>query len=504
MASLFVQRLLQNQSPQDDEELRRQAMIASQGMRGELGDAPPNTARGPVAGDAPNLPTNNAPVASVPQVAQNPITPERAAMTRPRTVAPQPEMSNPDATRTRFNDPVRLTESGRPELRPYDYGANPLDSAVAFENAANSAEIHGHGFKNRMKSGLLNALSAAPQERAAAFVQGVAAPNLIRKKLTQADATQNLGQQLGIARERAQVAQMGLSQVQVPQYGPNGEYQGSVSANVPQKDVGRLLQGNARTNISGAQQSERRRRNDAYVGHLNDLPAEKRSEAARKIWLSGVADGNDELKADLAKRMGITEELPDSDKGSLQTDNKGNFTVIHTRQGTAAPILNESTNQPIGSFQQTQLEYRKLADQRREAGLDRRSGAQIAAQERRTGAVIQAQTDRAREAAVQRIYAMGDPNELYGSAASLMDQASHMPDNTARDQVMAAARKIYEKAQASDSAHKHAPAQGGAPQATSPTPVKLTTKGFTERFQKKRGRAPSAAEIAAFEAEHPQ
>lgn len=39
---------------------------------------------------------------------------------------------------------------------------------------------------------------------------------------------------------------------------------------------------------------------------------------------------------------------------------------------------------------------------------------------------------------------------------------------------------------------------------SSPSSVKLTTKGFTERFQQRRHRPPTAAEIAAFEQEHPQ
>lgn len=445
MASSFVQRMLQNVAVSQDQldEEERQRTMRPDSFAGRLSQG----------WGTPQRPSQDLPVAAshipdLPAMPQQPAPQEgqivEPTLTRPRTVEPQMERSSLDATRTRFNNPIRLTDSGRPELHPYDYGANPLDSAVAYEQAANTAQIHGHGFKNRLKSGLLNALSAPPQERAAAFVQGAVAPNLIRKKLTQADAMQNLGQQLGVAREQAQVANMGMVPVQTV----DGR-----TLMIPRARVGdwenkqrSLGQGDERNRLSNERITAR-----GTKEHKAQITAE---------YKAGMLRTPEQLR-DAADELGIPGELqPAFIRGEMKQnlDQQGNYVLTNQQTGDTIPVTQPGApgrpSQPVGSFQQTQLEYRKAADARREAGLDRRSAAQIAGQDRRVSAVIQATNDRAREAALRKIEAMGDPNELYGSAASLMDQASHMPDNPARDRVMADARKIFLKAQQTDAARK--------------------------------------------------
>lgn len=201
-----------------------------------------------------------------------------------------------------------------------------------------------------------------------------------------------LGQDIAIQKEKTaqEMAQM------VPIY----DAAGNVIGTAPRRTSAATQ---IRATDTGTRAAETKRRNDAYIGHLSALPQEKQAEAARKMWMSGVADGNDELKADLAKRMGLKEDLPDTDKGTIQTDASGNFTVVHGRTGTSTEVIDETTRNTVGAWAPSQF---KAA----EAGRDKRAQARNAQSERNATIMVGGVVSR-----------MGDP-EVHKKNMAEIDQ----------------------------------------------------------------------------------
>lgn len=328
--------------------------------------------------------------------------------------APPPAYSAPEPTQVDAGAPPTQNikydpTTGRPSISMPGVGNdNNLQQYEALQNW----EPHGakRGFKNSLKAGAMYASDAIrnnPNDPVTAAIAGfgtgalgaTASPNF-KNRLTKdwelRKTGADLSQQLGLQKEQAQIDSLG----QVPISVPDGRG-GYINTTVPKGKQAQVLGSNARNNIAQDRLGETKRRVDAYVSHIDDLPKEKQAEAARKIWLSGVADGNDELKATLGKRMGITEDLPDSDKGTLDKDANGNIIVVHSRQGTSSGVTNDVTGKPQGSFAATQQK-------------DRNANARAQRENSRGNALIMA----GRQAA-----SLGDPAEFERQAADADDDA---------------------------------------------------------------------------------
>lgn len=234
-----------------------------------------------------------------------------------------------------------------------------------------------HDVGHRIIAGLKTMGHVAPQLLAdplsapVVFGMGAADPNKPYKLRRHEQLGRQREQQtydLGVQKEQAQIDNLGMVPVSVPD--GRGGY---VTTQVQKGKQAGVLQGNERTRISGERQTEQTRRTEAYISHLNGLPAKAQAEAARKIWMSGVADGQDDLKADLAKRMGLTEDLPDTDKGTVKTDANGNFTVVHSRSGESNTVTDSETGKPTGSFAQTQLTSQNVRAKAHEAASNART-----------------------------------------------------------------------------------------------------------------------------------
>lgn len=480
MANAFRQRLMRD-APDDEVLLRLQ------------GQQP----RGPMAGDAPDLsqepngqmltPVNQAAITRPRVYADTQPIPERRQL--PSTVDNPPpqggyvEPGNPDVRQRAVSFDQ---QTGRPNEDFYRNNPDPVEAASGVYNAYQNWQPHGakRGFKNSLKAGAMyaaDAVRAHPEDpvaaAAAGFATGVAggtaAPNF-KNRLTREwklkQSGQDLQNQLGLAKEKATIDAAGFVPMVV-----NGQI-----VQVPRKSAGTVALGQGRL-------GETRRRNDAYIGHLNDLPKEKQAEGARKLYQSGIADGNDELKAELAKRMGLTEELPDSDKGTVQVDAAGNLKVVHTRAGTATDVTDDS-GAPVGSFQRTQ-----------EKGRDARARAQR--ENSRGNALIMAG---------RQVGALGDPADWEKQAQDADDDAklaedqaaelakSNYPSDkvSARQYVAEAERHRRQARDLRGNAIKAKGAQSGVSGQGVPAASKPTLEGAIKAFKARAKRDPTPDELA--------
>lgn len=298
----------------------------------------------------------------------------QASITRPRSVfAPPQQIKDPNAP---------FGSSGQPFGASRDRRVEPRDKIADDAQYLNDLQSKPDSWKEKgidVLRGVNQALGSNPN----AFTP-------TKREREELKARGVLGQDIAIQKEQTarEMAQM------VPIY----DTAGNIIGTAPRRTSAATQ---IRATDTATRASETKRRNDAYIGHLTDLPKEKQAEAARKMWMSGVADGNDELKADLAKRMGLSETLPDTDKGTIQTDASGNFRVIHGRTGTSNTVTDETTGNAVGAWSPVQF---KAAEE----GRDKRAQARNVQSEK--NATIMA------GGVVSR---MGDPDVHKGNIAEI-------------------------------------------------------------------------------------
>lgn len=156
------------------------------------------------------------------QRVQNPTepTPDPALTTRPRRVFEQPP-STGTVNRPRYTDPITYDTSGMPERRPYNYGAEPLDSAVRYRNALENWRPSGErSFGNTARGagyGVLTAAQRFPGSPEAMIGGGIAglisslvkpsSKNWLRRGIAIPEADAEVARQLRIAGEQAKLRQ---------------------------------------------------------------------------------------------------------------------------------------------------------------------------------------------------------------------------------------------------------------------------------------------------------
>lgn len=196
------------------------------------------------------------------------------------------------------------------------------------------------GFKNALKAGALTAAMAAqntdnPLAIATAFGVGAGGgavnPNfknrLVRNfKLQQVGG--ELGQGLKLEKDRAIIEQGQM----VPFQLPDGTY-----TQVPAKSAAVLA---SRQQGQANVLSERKRNLNARVKRWEGMAGHEAAQDAQRLYNSGAADDDDDLKDEIVRRMGLPvgTRLPNATQGQLAVDDQGNYIVVNRRSGTAAPV----------------------------------------------------------------------------------------------------------------------------------------------------------------------
>lgn len=272
------------------------------------------------------------------------------AMTRPRTVAAAqrpPEPTRPryagQSTVDLFGQPLTRTAKTGAELNVMRQAPRGAEIQQTGDRVGYSATPPKRGFRRALKEGAELATTYGREHpgdpygmlTAGALGMGSSAvqPNVINREFQQRKTEAQL--QKGLA-EQGEKAKIQAAQ-SLPMYRQ------------------------AEIDLGAGRLQATQERNRAYMAHLEGLPQEKQAEGARKMWMAGVADGNPELKAELARRMGLKEELPDTDKGSVQVDGKGNYQVVHGRTATAKTVEGTTTGAegettkigPVSSYKKT-------------------------------------------------------------------------------------------------------------------------------------------------------
>jgi hypothetical protein len=158
-----------------------------------------------------------------------------------------------------------------------------------------------------------------------------------------------LGSEIKTSEARQKIEQGDL----VPFQLPDGTW--SVA---PRKNIGGLQ---SRQQIATQGQSIRKQQLEEYKGRHAQMAKHEAMQDAQRKYNSGIADGNDDLKEEMARELGLPEgtRLPDHDKGQIVTDANGNYGVASARTKTFSPLTQPSdTGRPrtVGSFQKTKAD----------------------------------------------------------------------------------------------------------------------------------------------------
>lgn len=298
-----------------------------------------------------------------------------------------------------------------------------------------------------------------------------------------------LGRDIAIQKEQTaqQMAQM------VPIY----DAAGNVISMAPRKTAAGTQ---IRATDTSTRAGETKRRNDAYIADIERRPKKEQAEAARKIYQSGVADGDDEFKATLAQRMGLQEKLPDSDKGTVQTDANGNFTIVHPRTATAETVTDKTTGNPAGSwsaaqFRQAEEGRNKRAEERRKQS-ERNATIMAGGQVARMGDptihqknIAEIDQDMASaDSEISGILARQKSEGFLPTDAATLNQLRQRKNILERER-----RGEREKLGKIESSQGNLQQRGGGT-----TPRTFNEKAFKAKFQEKHKRQPTEDEIAPY------
>jgi hypothetical protein len=102
--------------------------------------------------------------------------------------------------------------------------------------------------------------------------------------------------------------------------------------------------------------SLRRQQMDAHNKRWDSMGKHEAAQDAQRLYNSGAADDNDDLRDEIARRMNLPEgtRLPPHTQGEVRVDANGNYIVVDKRAKTAAPVTQPSetgTPQSVGSMQ---------------------------------------------------------------------------------------------------------------------------------------------------------
>lgn len=306
----------------------------------------------------------------------------RAAVTRPRTVGTTPALdvpeSEPGRQRTVSFDPA----TGRPNEEYYRGRGDTAGLYSAYRNW----EPHGgkRGFKNSLKAGLMlagQAVRESPDDPVTAAIAGfgvglggaTAAPNLtnrLRRQQRLGQYGMELKQDLGLAREQANID----AATMVPVTLDNGQ-----QVMVPAKQAAALQSRQQEIDLRGNTLEARKKR----WGQLGEHEA---ATDAQRLYNSGAADDSAELRAEIAKRLGLPAGtvLPPRGLGNqIKLDEFGNYVVISPRSGevidTGQSSYEPTKQRALDARQRRALEAAQRRTEYIQGQTNQRAAAGIAA-----------------------------------------------------------------------------------------------------------------------------
>lgn len=342
----------------------------------------------------------------------------REAITRPRTVSPEPV---PDEGATRQRAVTFNPETGRPNEDYYRERNDPSGLYNAYQNWS----PHGgkRGFKNALKAGALTAAAAAqgtdnPAAILAAFGVGTAGGAVkpdFKNKLVRRFKLQQLGGEVGdqlkLQREQATIdaGQM------VPVTLDNGQI-----IMVPQKSAGPLQSRQQEIGLRGDTFEARKKR----WGQLGEHEA---ATEAQQLYNSGGADDSAELRAEIAKRLRLpagTVLPPRNAGGQVKLDEFGNYIVINPR--SAAVVDTDRKSYEPTKQANADKRQRRAIDAARERVQMQQQGATERAGMRGTGVKVDAATKREIAKGIGSLESV--KNELSAIDARI-EEANKLPAN---------------------------------------------------------------------------
>lgn len=282
-------------------------------------------------------------------------------ITRPRTVTPvqsDPVAPQPDieATRPRTVNPFLDRLINNPQFQERERRTQPRD--VIAEDAQDLSDLQNKPLGLRGKIGLV-------AQNIATNLGGH--PLQTRRQRDIERATGQLQQDLAV--QKAQIDR-DASQM-VPFQLPDG-----TTTYVPAKTAGTLA---VRQYGQQGTLSERKRMNNAHVARWDTMGKHEAAQDAQRLYNSGAADDDDDLKDEIVRRMGLLvgTKLPNHTEGQVQVDDKGNLMLVNRRTNQAAPVTQPTgegqSPAPVGSFQKTTEAGRERRFNVGEAGKNTRA-----------------------------------------------------------------------------------------------------------------------------------
>lgn len=303
------------------------------------------------------------------------LTPQnQQAVTRPRTVmpaSPRPMLGVPSALESSPDSQRQRTVSFNPETgRPNEDYYQQRGDLSGLYNAYQNWGPHGgkRGFKNALKAGALMAaqsVAANPQDPVTAALAGFglgAAGGAVRpnfkNQLVRGFKLQQVGgelkNQLALERERANID----ASTMIPVMLDNGQ-----QVMVPAKSAATLASRQQEIGMRGDTLEARKKRWDQLGTH-------EAARDAQALYNSGAADDSAELRAEIARRLGLPAgtALPQRGLGNqIKLDENGNYVVISPRSG-------QTTQTGTQSYDVTREAGRDQRAQAAQAGANYRAG----------------------------------------------------------------------------------------------------------------------------------
>ena len=228
-------------------------------------------------------------------------------------------------------------------------------------------------------------------------------------------------------------------------------------------------------NTSSQQQgfSLRREQLENHKKRWEGMAVHEAAQDAQRLYNSGAADDDDDLKAEVARRMGlpVSTRLPNHDKGQIQVDDQGNFVIISPKTGVTTSATQQPSPevppQPVGSMQGTAEKGRQRRFEQGETGKDRRVGVQQAGADRRASmrGTTGTTTDRASQ---RRAAELTGKIEQARQAMALADERLKREPNNAtakreREQARAAGEAWAVELNNLNAGYEAGPGTGGYP-----------------------------------------
>lgn len=436
------------------------------------------------------------------------LTPQnQQAITRPRTVIqPTQQPSFTGALKRRFQAPTE-TPTESPNV--------PFGSTGEAFGSARPRRVEPRDYISD-EAAALRELQVKPRGRRDKIMDVVDAVNAglgnkprilgTRRERALAEAQSRLGTELTLGQKQAAIQQNAM----VPFQLPDGTW-----TQIPAKSAATV---GSRQQGQQANLSLRRQQMEAHNQRWDTMGKHEAARDAQALYNSGAADDDDDLRDEIAKRMGLPEgtRLPPHTQGQIRVDESGNYVLINPRSGVATSAVRPESARPVGSMQPVLEAGRNRRAAAAQAGATQRAGMRGTSTGRpdrttaRKAAELVGQIETARKAMAQAEDALArNPNDR--DAKETLQSAQRQGEGWATE--LNALDAGYEAGTGQKSSaggyaypyYKKIGTQGGSDleQPIYGKPANRggrTIEGAVKAFTKRLGRAPTADETARMKA----